>query len=103
MLNVDMFTSKLGARGQCLMAAIGALAGMCFFAIICYGASDGALHAFMANEFEGEGALRVPVWPAKFVLVLGTFLASVSYFLMVIQHIAHGLRGDLPEQYSSSH
>jgi TRAP-type C4-dicarboxylate transport system permease small subunit len=98
-----MFTSKLGARGQCVMAAIGALAGMCFFAIICYGASDGALHAFMANEFEGEGALRVPVWPAKFVLVLGTFLASVSYFLMVIQHIAHGLRGDLPEQYSSSH
>jgi hypothetical protein len=43
------------------------------------------LHAIASGEYEGEGALRVPVWPARIVVLLGAILVITSYTL-------HGLR-----------
>lgn len=103
MLNVDMFVSKGSARTQSVMACVAALAGLVFFGIICYGSIEGAMHAWTSNEFEGEGALRVPVWPARFVVVIGTFLASVSYLLMLMQNVHNAIHGNPPATYSSSH
>jgi TRAP-type C4-dicarboxylate transport system permease small subunit len=103
MLHVDMFVSKGSPRVQSAFAALAALAGLVFFAAICWGSFEGAAHAWTSNEFEGEGALRVPVWPARFVLVLGTFIASVSYLLMLVQHIANAARGVAPGQTGASH
>ncbi len=34
-----------------------------------------------SGEYEGEGALRVPVWPARLVVLVGSFLVVVSYAL----------------------
>ena len=42
-----------------------------FFGLIVWGSYEPALHAWMSGEFEGEGALRVPVWPARIVVLLG--------------------------------
>ena len=82
MINVDAFTIHLPARVQCLLAAFGACSARCCSRSICWGSIDGAVHAWTSDEFEGEGALRVPVWPARFVIVLGCALAALSYFLL---------------------
>jgi TRAP-type C4-dicarboxylate transport system permease small subunit len=103
MLHVDMFVSRGGPRTQSAFAALAALAGLVFFGAICWGSFEGASHAWLSNEFEGEGALRVPVWPARFVLVLGTFVASFSYLLLLIQHAGGFLRGVGPGQFGASH
>jgi TRAP-type C4-dicarboxylate transport system permease small subunit len=103
MLNVDMFASKGSPRTQSVLACIAALAGLVFFAIICWGSIEGAMHAWTSNEFEGEGALRVPVWPARFVVVLGTFMASFSYLLMLLQNLDNAIHGRLPATFSTSH
>jgi TRAP-type C4-dicarboxylate transport system permease small subunit len=103
MLNVDMFVGKAGPRGQSVFAAIGAAAGLLFFGVICWGSFDGAAHAWRSNEFEGEGALRVPVWPARFVLIIGTALAAFSYFLLLVQHCASAVRGEAPGATGASH
>ena len=103
MLHVDMFVSKGGPRAQSAFAALAALAGLVFFALICWGSIEGASHAWSSNEFEGEGALRVPVWPARFVLVLGTFVAAFSYLLNLVQHLADGLRGVGPGTVGATH
>lgn len=103
MLNVDMFVSMGSRRTQSAFAALGALAGLVFFGAICWGSVEGAQHAWVSNEFEGEGALRVPVWPARFVLVLGTFFAAFSYLLLLIQYAASCLRGEGPGQFGASH
>ena len=34
-----------------------------------------------SGEYEGEGALRVPVWPARVIVVIGAVLVVVSYAL----------------------
>ena len=103
MLNVDMFVLMGSPRVQSVMACVAALAGLVFFGIICYGSWDGAMHAWTSNEFEGEGALRVPVWPARFVVVLGTFMASVSYLLMLLQNIGLAIQGKPPATFSATH
>lgn len=103
MLHVDTFVSKLPARAQSVIAAIGALLGLLFFAILCYGSLEGAAHAWSSNEFEGEGALRVPVWPARFVLVLGTALAALSYLLMMVENLYRARRGVAPGAIGVSH
>lgn len=96
MLHVDTFVKRLPAAAQSWMAALGALIGMCFFAFVCYGSLDGAAHAWNSGEFEGEGALRVPVWPARFVIILGTALSALSYLLMLIENISLACRGQGP-------
>jgi len=103
MLHVDMFVSKAGPRGQSIMSAIAGLAGLAFFSFICFGSFEGATHAWTSNEFEGEGALRIPVWPAKFILVLGTLIASFSYFLLFIEDLLHAIRGEAPAHTSATH
>jgi TRAP-type C4-dicarboxylate transport system permease small subunit len=103
MLHVDMFVSRGSPRVQSAFAALAALAGLVFFAVICWGSLDGAGHAWSSNEFEGEGALRVPVWPARFVLVLGTGLAAISYLLLLVQHCGETLQGVRPGLTGAAH
>ena len=103
MLNVDMFVSRLGPRGRSAAAALAALAGLAFFGLICWGSFEGAAHAWNSNEFEGEGALRVPVWPARFVLILGTAIATLNYALQLVQHIADTVSGVAPAATGASH
>ena len=102
MLNVDTLVVRLSPRAQSMLAAWGALIGIFFFGIICYGSLDGAAHAWTSGEYEGEGALRVPVWPARFVIILGAALAALSYFLQMIENISLACRGEGP-LLSASH
>ena len=102
MLRVDMFTSMGGPRTRSAFAALAAAAGLLFFAAICWGSFEGASHAWVSNEYEGEGALRVPVWPARFVLILGTGVAAFSYLLQLLQHLAEVARGVGPDAVGTS-
>ena len=52
-----------------------------FFGVIVWGSYEPMLHAWVSGEYEGEGALRVPVWPARIVVVIGSMLVVVSYGL----------------------
>jgi TRAP-type C4-dicarboxylate transport system permease small subunit len=81
MLNVDFAVSALSPRARSALAVVGALLGAAFFALVCWGSLGPAEHAWTSNEFEGEGALRVPAWPARFVIVIGTALAAFNYLL----------------------
>ena len=97
MIFVDAITSRLPPLAQRVLEIIGYVLGLAFFAIVCWGSIDPSIHAWTSNEFEGEGALRVPVWPARFIIVLGTFLAAFNYLLVMIERIraplSEALRG----------
>jgi TRAP-type C4-dicarboxylate transport system permease small subunit len=103
MLNVDTVVIKFSPRWQSIFGVLGAFAGMFFFAFLCYGTFEGAVHAWASNEFEGEGAMRVPVWPARFVIVLGTGLAALCYLILMVQNFERAIKGELPVVSSSQH
>lgn len=97
MIFVDAVTSHLPPLAQRVLEIFGYLLGLGFFVLVCWGSIDPSIHAWTSNEFEGEGALRVPVWPARFIIILGTFLAALNYLLLIIQRsrapLSEPLRG----------
>jgi TRAP-type C4-dicarboxylate transport system permease small subunit len=93
MIRVDFLTSTLPPRAQMVLAIVGALFGAAFFALVCWGSFGPAAHAWTSNEFEGEGALRIPSWPARFVVVIGTALAAIQYLIAAWQHLERARTG----------
>jgi TRAP-type C4-dicarboxylate transport system permease small subunit len=103
MINTDAVTSLLPLRVQSLLAAFGALLGILLFGIICWGGIDGAAHAWTSGEFEGEGALRIPAWPARFAIVSGAALAALSYAVLLLRNLDAFRRGAAAAAQASSH
>jgi TRAP-type mannitol/chloroaromatic compound transport system permease small subunit len=76
--------------------------GVLFFGLVCWGSIEPLGHAWTSNEYEGEGALRVPSWPAKLVIVVGTALASISYILLALRNFQAARAGRGPVGATSS-
>ncbi|MDO8875873.1 MAG: TRAP transporter small permease [Pseudolabrys sp.] len=81
MIYTDVLSSAFGARGRASALLLSAILGILFFGLIVWGSYEPTLHAIASGEYEGEGALRVPVWPARTVVVIGAALVVVSYAL----------------------
>lgn len=79
MLKADVLVGAFGTRGQAFSELVSGLLGVAFFGLIVWGGAGPALNAWSVGEFEGEGALRVPAWPARFVVVIGAALVVVIY------------------------
>jgi TRAP-type transport system small permease protein len=103
MINVDAFTSVMPYRVQSLLGIFGSLLGAALFALICFASVEHALFAWTSGEYDGEGALRVPAWPARFIMLIGTGLAAVSYVLLALRQWQAFARGEPPIVASSSH
>ena len=81
MIYTDVFSGVFGARGLAFAQLLSAVLGILFFGLIVWGSYEPTLHAIASGEFEGEGALRVPVWPARTVVIIGAVLVVASYAL----------------------
>jgi TRAP-type C4-dicarboxylate transport system permease small subunit len=82
MLRTEVLINTLGPNAQRVAYGFADLLGAAFFLVILIGAFDPAIRAFVNGEFEGEGALRVPVWPTRFVILLGAGLSVVNYLVL---------------------
>ncbi len=65
-----------------IVLAFGYLLGVAFFALIIWGGWDLAIASWVGDEFEGEGALHVPAWPTRFIILLGSALAVLNYLVV---------------------
>jgi TRAP-type C4-dicarboxylate transport system permease small subunit len=81
MIYTDVISGLFGARGHAAANLLSAVLGILFFGLIVWGSYEPMLHAIGSGEYEGEGALRVPVWPARTVVVIGAVLVIASYAL----------------------
>ena len=85
MLRTDVIVGLFGRRGHAFGYLLSGLLGAAFFILIVWGSFEPALHSWISNEFEGEGALRVPVWPARFVVMFGAALVVAIYLGQALQ------------------
>lgn len=92
MLKADFLVTHLPDRVQRALLAIGYLLGIVFFAMIITGGWEESIASFVEGEYEGEGALRVPSWPARWTVLLGSALAMINYAVMAYIDV---LRPDL--------
>jgi TRAP-type C4-dicarboxylate transport system permease small subunit len=96
MLRADFLVNTMPASVQKVMLLIGYLLGAAFFAIMITGGWDPAIRSFVNDEFEGEGALRVPVWPARWLVVIGGALAIINYLVLAWIDLSGRERAEAP-------
>ena len=85
MIYTDVLVAMFGVRGRAFAQLLSAVLGILFFGIIVWGSYEPMLHAWISGEYEGEGALRVPVWPARIVVVTGSVLVVLSYAMHAVR------------------
>ena len=85
MIYTDVFVGMFGVRGQAFAQLLSAVLGILFFGLIVWGSYEPTLHAWTSGEYEGEGALRVPVWPARIVVLIGSVLVVATYLLHAVR------------------
>jgi TRAP-type C4-dicarboxylate transport system permease small subunit len=85
MIYTDVVSGLFGVRGIAAAQLLSAVLGILFFTLIIWGSYEPMLHAWFSGEYEGEGALRVPAWPARVVVVVGSVLVVISYGLRALR------------------
>jgi len=85
MLQADILLGVMGRRGPLISTFLSGVLGAMLFGLIVWGSYEPSLHAWNSGEFEGEGALRVPVWPARFVVMGGSLLVTLTYLSQAIE------------------
>jgi TRAP-type C4-dicarboxylate transport system permease small subunit len=82
MLMADFLVIHLPDKVQRTFLAIGYLLGAAFFLMIITGGWEESIASYVEGEFEGEGALRVPSWPARWTVLGGSAVALVNYLVL---------------------
>lgn len=93
MLRADFLVIMMPKPVQKLLLVLCFLVGAAFFFLLLKAGITPAVRSFVNGEFDGEGALRVPVWPARWAILLGGGLAGVNYLLLSFVEL-FGLRVD---------
>jgi len=96
MLRADFLVQLFPPMFGRIVLAVSYLLGAAFFLMILVGGWDMAVHAWVAGEYEGEGALRVPAWPTRFTILFGSAVAFFNYLLMLYLDITR------PEEQNSA-
>jgi len=79
MLRADTLLLVMPITLRRIVLAIGYTLGVMFFFLILKGTIGPAIYSWTSSEFWGEGALRVPVWPTRFMILVGCALAILNY------------------------
>ena len=87
MLRADFLLHLIGDKSQRIFNIIGYTLGALFFLALFIGTYEPTIHAWQSGEFEGEGALRVPTWPARIVILVTSALLVVNYLMLAIKEI----------------
>jgi TRAP-type C4-dicarboxylate transport system permease small subunit len=84
MLRADTLLLAMPVMLRRIVLAVGYALGVAFFLMILSGGINPAVHAWTTSEYWGEGALRVPVWPTRFMIIVGCALAIVNYVVAAL-------------------
>ena len=86
MIRSTLLYDAAGERVRRVLRTLAGVLGLAFFLGTAYSAWGPALEALAVSEYEGEGALRVPTYPVRFLVVATSVFAAWVY--------AHLLFGD---------
>jgi len=90
MLSVDIFIGSLPQRLAVPIAVAGQVLGVVFFGAVALGSFHPAVEAWVEGQYEGEGVVDVPAWPAKFSIVIGCAMAAFYYLVRIVETMHTG-------------
>ena len=83
MLRTEIFANALSDRGRRVLRTVSYLAGALLFFLIAWASWDAAIFSVVKGEYEGEGALRVPTWPVRWIIVSTAAISCLAYLMMI--------------------
>jgi TRAP-type C4-dicarboxylate transport system permease small subunit len=78
---------KFPENGRKILDIITSLIGVVLFIAVIYSSWGLFVTAVQVGEFEGEGALRVPTSPVRFVILYGSLLMAIQFLVSMVQTI----------------
>lgn len=84
MLRADFLVATMPKPVQKVLLILALALGAGLFFFLMKAGITPAVRSFVNGEFDGEGALRVPVWPTRWMIVFGAGLVGVNYTLMTL-------------------
>ena len=83
MIRTTLIYGLVNADWQRILRTFTNVMGLLFFLGTAFSAWGPALEALGVSEYEGEGALRVPTYPVRFLVVITSLFAAYVYFYLM--------------------
>ena len=93
MLRTTLIYDLLGQSSKRVIDIVTFLLGMGFFIAVGIGGWADMITGWRIREFEGIGALEIPVYPLRSMTVFLSFFAAIAYALLVAEQIYDWVHG----------
>ena len=94
-IRVEVLYGFVGPRAKAFFDAVTHMVALVFFALLAWQGYGEALYSWEIREAT-MGTIRFPLYPARFLLVLGTVLLVLQLALDVISDLGRMWRGEPP-------
>jgi TRAP-type mannitol/chloroaromatic compound transport system permease small subunit len=100
-IRVELLYTNVGPRAQSFMDAITHLVAFVYFALLAWQGLGELAYSWQIREAT-MGTVRFPLYPARFLLVLGTFLLLVQLVLDIAADLGRLRRGEPPPAHAAA-
>ncbi|MDG2315456.1 MAG: TRAP transporter small permease [Gammaproteobacteria bacterium] len=83
MIRSTIVYDSLGQEAKRVLRTFSSILGLLFFLGTALSSWGPAVEAFNVSEYEGEGALRVPTYPVRFLVIATSLYAAYVYLHMI--------------------
>ena len=94
MLRTTLIYDLTGVTGKRVIDIVTFALGCAFFVAMGAGGWDDMITGWRIREFEGIGALEIPVYPIRSMAVFLSFFGALVYLAMVAEMLSNWVRGD---------
>ena len=84
MLRTSIFADAVPPLARRVLRTLAALLGIAFFIGLVLSTWQPFFDAFRIGEYEGEGALRVPTWPVRGLVLVMSVFGAIAYLMMIV-------------------
>lgn len=90
----DIIMRRLPFSYKNLLNSFINIVGSILFACIAFGSLKNTIVAWKILEYEGEGSLRVPVYPIRTLIIFGSVIVTILFLVRFVQHVQMLRRGN---------
>jgi TRAP-type C4-dicarboxylate transport system permease small subunit len=99
-IRVELLYSQVGPHGKSFMEAVTHIVAFLFFALVAWQGYVELLYSWEIKE-STMGSVRFPLYPARFLLLLGVSLLLLRLAIDIVQDVGRLRRGEPPPQHGA--
>jgi len=86
-VRVTVFYEKFSEKFRNILDIFAFIVGFLLFLALIYSSWELFQTAVKVGEFEGEGAIRIPTSPVRFIILFGSLIMAIQFIILIIGRI----------------